>query len=126
MSAHAAAPAAPTQVDPARTAPAGDHPQAPLRLVDPATTEQSRPTVVEVAEESMFYVDAIAVGAAIMPGFLLCVPALLFILVPIIAMGLLAAAAGLIFLLAALPLRIGWRVARRLRHGLPRDAPRTR
>ncbi len=69
-------------------------------------------------EELIFFVDMIVVGATIMPGFLLCVPALLLIIVPVIAIGLVAAAAGLGILLVTAPVRLGWRVARRLRHAL--------
>ena len=112
MSAHPPAPAETTQVDPAHSAPAS---------VDP----QTEPTLLEVAEEGQFYVDAIVVGATIVPGFVLCVPALAFIIVPVVALGLLAATAALVVLVAVAPVRAGWRVARRLRHGLAtRRAPR--
>lgn len=90
----------------------------PLTPGRPATSDQNGPTVVETAEELIFFVDAIVVGATIMPGFLLCVPALAFIIVPVVAIGLVAAAAGLVIFVVALPVRVGWRVARRLRHGL--------
>ena len=69
-------------------------------------------------EELIFFVDAIVVGATIMPGFLMCVPALILIIAPVVAIGLVAAAAGLVIFLATAPVRLAWRVARRLRHGL--------
>ena len=76
----------------------------------------SGPTVVETAEELIFLVDGVVVGATMMPGFLLCVPALALVLVPVVGMALVAAAVGLVILLVAHPVRVGWRVARRLRH----------
>ena len=132
------------QVDPAHTAPLSGDPQVTLRPADSsrrpggtvraksgtpvrtaavaptrrATSDQSGPTAVEVAEEGLFFVDIIVIGATIMPGFLLCVPGLLFVIVPAVVIGIVAAAAGLVVLLAVAPLRVGWRIARRLRHGL--------
>jgi hypothetical protein len=71
-----------------------------------------------MAEESMLLVSGLVVSAPVMPGFLLCVPGLLLFIVPVVAIGLLAAAAGLMILLAAAPVLVGGRAARRLRHGL--------
>lgn len=102
------------------------HPPAPA-AVDRARSGRSDPTVVAVAEEGLFFVDSIVVGATIMPGFVLCVPALLFMIIPVLAVGLLAAAAGLVVVLAVAPVRVGSRAARRLGHRLAaRRAPRER
>ena len=96
----------------------------------PAPTEKMQgedprgPTLVEVAEEGQFYVDALVVGVTIVPGFVFCVPGLVFVIVPFIVLGLIAATAGLVVLVAVAPVRLGWRTARRLRHGLAmRRAP---
>ena len=76
------------------------------------------PTFGQMADESAVLVTGIAAGAALMPGFLLCVPGVLFlVVVPLLAIGLVVAAAVLAVALAAGPLLLGWRAARRLRHG---------
>ena len=99
------------------------HPPARAEMMQMA--DPRGPTLVEVAEEGQFYVDAIVVGVTIVPGFVFCVPGLLFAVVPVVALGVLAAAAGLVVLVALAPVRVGWRIARRLRHGLAaRRAPR--
>ena len=79
-----------------------------------------------MVEESTFFLDIVAVGAPILPGFLLTVPGLvLFIfpvvvilVLPVLVIGLLAAAVGLAGLLALVPLLVGRRVARRTRRVL--------
>ncbi len=97
--------------------------QPAVHATRPATSAAHSPTIVETGELILF-VDMIVIGATIMPGFLLCVPALALILVPVVALGLVAAAAGLVILLVTAPVRLGWRGARRLRHAVAaRRAP---
>ncbi len=85
------------------------------------TSDPSGPTVLEMVEESTLFLDMFAVGAPTLPGFLLCTPGLaLFIapivvitVLPVVAVGLLAAGVGLVVLVAAVPVLVGRRVARR-------------
>jgi hypothetical protein len=83
-----------------------------------ATSDPWRPTALEVAEGSLIAATGVFIGAAVLPGFLLTVPALIFFGLPLLAIGLLAAAGGLVVLLAATPVVVGWRVARRSWHAL--------
>ena len=92
--------------------------QPAVHATRPATSAARSPTIVETGEELILFVDMIVIGATIIPGFLLCVPALALILVPVVALGLVAAAVGLVILLVTAPVRLGWRVARRLRPAL--------
>jgi hypothetical protein len=88
-----------------------------LDATRPATSDTDRPTLVEVGEESILFVDMIVIGATIVPGVLLCAPALLLFIVPVVALGgLVAVAVGLAILLLTAPVRLGWWVAHRLRH----------
>jgi hypothetical protein len=101
------------------------HPPVPVAPPQPPASNSSSPTLGEVAEEGLFYVDAIVVGATIMPGVLFCVPGLLFVIVPCLAIGVLAATVGLVLFVAVAPVRAGRRIARHLRHGVAaRRAPR--
>ena len=84
----------------------------------PRTSDAHRPTVVETGEELILFVDMIVIGVTIMPGFLLCVPALILVITPVVAIGLVAAAAGLVIFLVTAPVRLGWLAARGLRHAL--------
>ena len=64
------------------------------------------------------------------PGFLLCVPGIVLALLPVIALGVLAAAAGLVVFAGAVavgvPLLVGRALARRVRHALDARLPARR
>jgi hypothetical protein len=83
-----------------------------------ATSDPWRPTALDIAEGSLSAAAGLFIGAAVLPGFLLTVPALIFFGLPVLALGLLAAAAGLVVVLAAAPVVLGWRITRRSWHAL--------
>lgn len=71
------------------------------------------------------------IGFTIFPGFLLCVPGLLMVILPVVALGLLALATGLVVLTALAPLliaralvhRVGRRTRARARVATARPLP---
>jgi membrane protein implicated in regulation of membrane protease activity len=72
-----------------------------------------------MADELSVLVTGIVAGAAIMPGFFLTVPGLILVVAPLVAIALLAAATALVVLVAAAPVFLGLRLARRIRRSLP-------
>jgi hypothetical protein len=131
------------QTDPARTTLSSAEPAPsgmPVRTTrrPRATALPSSPTVGQIADELMVYVTGLVAGAAIMPGFFLCVPGLVFVIgfiaVPALALALLATAVALVILLATAPVIAGRRLAGRLRRAPdrrraahePRREPRPR
>jgi hypothetical protein len=74
------------------------------------------PTFGEIAEGTMYAASAIAVGAPALPGFLLTVPGLVVVALPVILVAVLAAAAGLAVLIAAVPVLVVRQLARLGRH----------
>ena len=80
--------------------------------------EVAAPSAGEIAEGTLGALSALAIGTPLLPGFLLTVPGLVAILLPVIALGLLAAAVGLALTVAAVPVLVGRLVVRRARHAL--------
>jgi hypothetical protein len=63
-------------------------------------TQSDRPTISEWVEGILFYPIAVVVSATMLPGFTLCIPALLFatavIAIPLVAVALVVAAVAAI------------------------------
>ena len=93
----------------------------PFTPAPPRRKDRSGYTVAEIAEGASGGLDAVAVGAAALPGFLLTVPGLLLFLAPVIALGVVMAAVAVVLVLVAIPLVVAALVTRRAwraRHGL--------
>jgi hypothetical protein len=78
------------------------------------------PTLSEMADESLVDLTMPVIGLTVCPGFLLCVPAIGFALVlallPLVAVGVVALAAGLVAVAVAAPLLVARSLARRVGH----------
>ena len=81
-------------------------------------TSTEKYTIGEILEGASGALSAVAVGAAMMPGFLLTVPGLIILLAPVIAIGVLAALVAVIVAIAALPIYVGRLLARRAAHAV--------
>jgi hypothetical protein len=66
--------------------------------MSPAATQSSLPSTSELVEGVLFYPVALVVSATIFPGFILCIPGLLFVtvvvLVPLVAVAIVVVLAG--------------------------------
>ena len=66
------------------------------------TSASDLPTLEEMLDESSGLVTLLVVIPTVCPGFLLCVPGLVLVLFPVIALGVVAAAGALLVVTAAL------------------------
>jgi hypothetical protein len=75
-----------------------------MRVGPPPQRSQARdddgPSLVEFVEGVVSAVDGMVIGGTVFPGILLCVPAILFVVVPVVLLGALVA---LVALAAAAP-----------------------
>jgi hypothetical protein len=91
-------------------------------------SQSEEPTFAALIGAVVAAVDGMVIGGTVCPGLLLCVPAILFVVVPMLAVGLLVAIlvlvpTGVVFA-AAMVGKLSVRVARGLSRRLP--APRAR
>jgi hypothetical protein len=95
--------------------------------MSPTTTQSSLPSTSELVEGVLFYPVALVVSATIFPGFILCIPGLLFVtvlvLVPLIAMAIVALLAAAVVAAPFLLVR-GVRALRERRAESPRKLRR--
>src|SRR5688572_20936524 len=89
-----------TRESPARTR--GRQPHA--LIMSPFPPNPSGPTAGEMYDELMVMVTGIVAGAAIMPGFFLCVPGLILVVAPLVVIGLVVAIGGAVIALVVAPL----------------------
>lgn len=78
------------------------------------TSSPRTPAAGQMYDELSVMITGLVAGAAIMPGFFLCVPGLALALAPLIVLGFLAVLVGLVIVLAVAPLLVAQRVAQRL------------
>ena len=95
--------------------------------MSPTTTQSSLPSTSELVEGVLFYPIALVITSTIFPGFILCIPGLLFVtvlvIVPIAALALVVALAASVLAAPFLLVR-GVRALHERRAESPRKLPR--
>jgi len=85
------------------------------------------PSVVAIGEHGQAFLDMAVVGLTMFPGFLLTTPGLILFILPVIAIGVLAAAVGGVVAVGVLATYAGLRLARgvtrAVAHRVPRSLP---
>ena len=89
------------------------------------TAAAEQPSLLEIGEGVIFGIDCLVIGGTVAPGLLMCVPGILLVVVPVVAIGLLLVVVALAMALAVSPVVLGVLGVRALRrrHAAIEPAP---